>query len=290
MDEVTIKQFWETHPCGDSLVGGLDDRYRGDYEKFFNEYDRFRYSLEAHIPACLDRLDVRGKRVLEIGSGEGAEAEQLIRRGAVYSALDLTPEAVNRTTTRLVLRDLPFDRIEQGSALAIPWNEQTFDRVFAHGVLHHIPNIRQAQAEIHRVLARDGELVVMLYAHWSLNYLVSIGGVRRAAVAFAYPVRSRVGEGMLGAHLHNAERAGLMSYLRMERFLHANTDGPDNPYSKVYDLRTVREDFPSFEIIESWRAFMHAPPLPVHKLPGGGRVGWHLWVRMRPCSQSDQMQ
>jgi hypothetical protein len=33
MDETTIERFWETHPCGDWRVGGLDRRYRGDYEK-----------------------------------------------------------------------------------------------------------------------------------------------------------------------------------------------------------------------------------------------------------------
>ena len=114
--EMDIAQFWETHPCGDSQVGGLDERYRGDYEKFFDDYDRFRYSYEPHIPACLDRLDLRGKRLLEIGIGEGADAEQLIRRGALYNALDLTAEAVKRATTRLTLRDLPFDQIQQGSA------------------------------------------------------------------------------------------------------------------------------------------------------------------------------
>jgi hypothetical protein len=74
MNETSIEAFWEGHPCGDALVGGLDERYRGDYERFFIDYDRFRYSFESHIPACLDRLDIAGKRVLEIGPGEGAEA------------------------------------------------------------------------------------------------------------------------------------------------------------------------------------------------------------------------
>jgi hypothetical protein len=41
--------------------------------------------------------------------------------------------------------------------------------VFAHGVLHHIPKIQRAQQEIHRVVSRHGELVVMLYARWSLT-------------------------------------------------------------------------------------------------------------------------
>ena len=30
------------------------------------------------------------------------------------------------------------------------------------------------------------------------------------------------------------------------------------------------------------KEFMHAPPLPVHRLPGGHLMGWHLWVEMEP--------
>jgi SAM-dependent methyltransferase len=282
VDEQAVEDFWNAHPCGDWQMGGLDENYRGDYERFFTDYDAFRYEYEAHIPDCLDRLDVSGKSVLEVGTGEGAEAEQLIRRGARYSAIDLTAEAVERTTTRLSLRNLPHERVVQASVLAIPFPDDSFDVVFSHGVLHHVPDIIAAQREIARVLKQEGELVAMLYARRSLNYLVSIGGIRRLALLAAYPARSRINSGILAGHLRNAEREGLGNYLRMKRFVHANTDGPDNPYAKVYDLRQVELDFPNFKIEERWRAFMHAPPLPVHKLPGGNVLGWHLWVRMRP--------
>ena len=67
--------------------------------------------------------------------------------------------------------------------------------VFSHGVLHHVPDIHQAQREIHRVLRPGGELVVMLYARWSLNYLVSIGLIRRAALLAAFLLdRARIRE------------------------------------------------------------------------------------------------
>ena len=55
-------------------------------------------------------------------------------------------------------------------------------------------------------------------------------------------LRRHVRGGLLGAHLRNAEREGLRRYLRMERFVHANTDGPESPFARVYDLacRTTR--------------------------------------------------
>ena len=49
----------------------------------------------------------------------------------------------------------------------------------------------------------------------------------------------------------------------MNTFIHHNTDGPGNPYSKVYGLREVRQDFPFFHIVRAYKRWMHAPPLPV---------------------------
>lgn len=288
MDEQTVQDFWQSHACGDALVGGLRERFGGDYEKFFSDYDEFRYAMEDHLPACFDALEVSGKRVLEIGLGQGADAESLIRRGARWSGVDLTAESIERVRTRLTLRDLPFERLEQGSVLDLPFPDGTFDMVFSHGVLHHVPEIRQAQQEIHRVLRPGGELVVMLYSRWSLNYLIAIAGIRRTALLAAYPLyrlgllpERRAGE-MLGGHLANARRLGLFRYLRLREFTHYNTDGPTNPYALVYDRKKIKRDFPAFTVTRTYKRFMHAPPLPVHGLPGGALVGWHLWAHLTP--------
>jgi predicted TPR repeat methyltransferase len=99
MDEQAIKDFWQGHPCGDAQVGELRDRLHGDYDKFFADYDQFRYRNERHLPACIEALDVAGKKVLEIGLGEGAEFERLISHGAHWSGVDLTSEAVERVLT-----------------------------------------------------------------------------------------------------------------------------------------------------------------------------------------------
>src|SRR5882672_5541563 len=127
MDEQAVEEFWQTHACGDAQVGGLRDRFHGDYDKFFTDYDRFRYWNERHLPGCIDALSVAGKQVLEIGLGEGADSERMIR---------------------------------QGSVLDLPFADNTFDMVFSHGVLHLVPDIKQAQGEIHRILRPSGELVI----------------------------------------------------------------------------------------------------------------------------------
>ena len=254
--EQAIRDFWYAHPCGDHQAESL----KGDYEAFFERYDQFRYSREGHILRRLDAIDFKGKRVLEVGLGQGADSEQIIRRGAIWSGLDLTPESVQRVSTRLRVRELPYERIECGSALAMPFENNSFDIVFSHGVLHHIPDVKAAQREIARVLKPEGRLIAMLYARRSLNYLVAIAAVRRMGIVMLYLIGAKPG-GIVGGHLANARKEGLWRYLKMSNFIHRNTDGPLNSYSKVYDLAAVRRDFPDFDVERSYQDHMHAPPL-----------------------------
>jgi len=127
-----------------------------------------------------------------------------------------------------------------------------------------------------------------MYARRSLNYFVAIGLLRRAALLAAFPLakigilKPTVGRGMLAAHLGNARRIGLFRYLRLKEFIHHNTDGPYNPYALVYDRRRIEQGFPSFLVTRTYKRFMHAPPLPVHGLPGASVMGWHLWAHLSP--------
>ena len=290
MNESAIKDYWNAHPCGDHIVGGLHEGFALDHDRFFSAYDAWRYRQESHIPGCLDEVDWRGRDVLEIGLGQGAESEQIIRRGARWSGLDLTAESVQRVSARLGIRSLPHEEIRQGSAVAIPWPDNSFDIVFSHGVLHHIPDIGAAQREIHRVLRPGGLLVAMLYAKASLNYQVSIRFVRRAALLLAFPVRRSAlvrRSAMLGQHLDNAEEIGIARYLALDSFTHRSTDGPLNPYARVYSMQDVARDFEAFAVVRSARYYMHAPPLPVRGWPGGKVMGWHLWVHLAARTGAD---
>ena len=135
------------------------------------------------------------------------------------------------------------------------------------------------------MLKPGGELVAMLYARNSLNYHLAIRVVRRAALLGLYPLAAAgvvKPKGIVGQHIDNARRDGLWRYLKLDNFTHRSTDGPLNPFAKVYDLDDVARDFPDFRVTSSYKVYMHAPPLPVHKLPGASRMGWHLWVHLAP--------
>lgn len=279
--ERTIESFWNHNPCGEQFAGGLPQSQWGDteWQEFFNSYDNYRYRTEPHILRCLDSVGFDGKRVLEIGLGQGADSEQIIRRGGKWNGLDLTQEAVMRLARRLGLRRLPHEAIKQGSALAIPFADDHFDIVYSHGVLHHIPDIAKAQQEIARILKPGGRLVMMLYARHSLNYWLMIFLLRRIGLIFLYYLKPDIG-GIYGEHIKNARAVGLWHYLRINEFINRNTDGPHNPYSRVYSANDIETVFSAFKLQKTHKEFMHAPPLKLLGWPGGSLLGWHLWAHM----------
>lgn len=84
-----------------------------NYEDFFERYDAYRYRTEAHILRCLDGIGFNGKKTLEICLRQGADSQQIIRRGAVWLGLDLTSESVERGKVRSTTRRLPFETVTE---------------------------------------------------------------------------------------------------------------------------------------------------------------------------------
>jgi ubiquinone/menaquinone biosynthesis C-methylase UbiE len=278
MLEKDIEKFWNNNPCGEELI---NQDINQNYIKFFNKYDEYRYSTEKHILNELDNIDFKDKKVLEIGLGQGADAEQIIKRGGIYYGLDLTEESINRVKLRFKIKSLPFSAIKKGSVLNIPYYDSHFDIIYSHGVLHHVPEVKKANEEIERVLKKNGFLVIMLYAKYSLNYFISIGLIRRVGLVFSYFFYYNK-ETKIGKHIRNAKKMGLLNYMNMKNFIHKNTDGPENIYSKVYRRKTVSEDFYKFKIKKIYKKFLHAPFFPILILPSilEKFLGWHLWVKM----------
>ena len=60
-----------------------------------------------------------------------------------------------------------------------------------------------------------------------------------------------------------------------------NTDGPLIPTRKVYD-EGDQERLSNFELVRTYKRFMHAPPLKVGRLPLDSVLGWHLWAHLKP--------
>lgn len=125
----------------------------------------------------LDALPVSGWSVLELGCGAGVDSLYFADRGAFVTACDIVPS--NVVVTRKVLE--PYDaRVVLLRTYDDLVNLGTFDMVYSHGCLHHIPDV-SASGVVERlcqVLRPDGVALVMVYTKYfypSVNYHASFG-------------------------------------------------------------------------------------------------------------------
>ena len=95
-------------------------------------------------------------QVLEAGCGEGRDAALLTRSGAKVIGLDLSTGLLE-----VARRQYPEIEFIEGNLLALPFNDQQFDGVWAHASLVHLETLEDVQSvmrEFNRVLKTNGTL------------------------------------------------------------------------------------------------------------------------------------
>jgi ubiquinone/menaquinone biosynthesis C-methylase UbiE len=279
-----IKKFWNENPVGSNFI---------NYEQsksFYEKYDEFRYRTEGHILQELDTIDFKGKKVLEIGLGQGSDSMQIINRGALYYGLDLTEESVRRVKERFEFNKKPYQEVILGNAESIAYSKDFFDIVYSHGVIHHSENIEMIVKEIYRVLKPGGLAVVMLYHKNSFNYYISISIIRRLGLLLLllFPFFNKLIAKVTGEsteriikHLINLKNEGFSN------FIHKSTDGPDNIYSSVWSINSASKLFINFIKVTFKIHFLNERHLLgiQYLLPKSFKnliamhYGWHLWIK-----------
>jgi ubiquinone/menaquinone biosynthesis C-methylase UbiE len=279
-----VRQFWDSKPC-DSELSGKDPRSK-DY---FLEIENERYKYQSHIPKLLSKIDLKGKRILEIGTGVGTDARKIVEYGGIYTGINVDAGSVDMTAKALSVFSVPGE-VRQCSATVISFKNESFDVVYSFGVLHHIPEVEKAVAEIRRVLKPGGELLVMVYNKSSINYYIEILFLRKLfLLLLVLPGVIRVLH-FLGLPREKLERHveiyRTSKNMNAQEWLSRNTDGPDNPYSCVYGRIDAEKLFHDFSIISDdvyffdyrhWGIFGRAMPQSLVNYLGK-RWGWHRIV------------
>jgi ubiquinone/menaquinone biosynthesis C-methylase UbiE len=160
-EKSAVRDFWEQASCGEGLYlnAATVDGYRTQAAH--------RYRLEPCIEPFADFAGAKGKRVLEIGVGLGADHQRFAESGATLWGIDLTARAVEHVRRRFQLFGLHSD-LAAGDAENLQFPDASFDLVYSWGVLHHSPDTPKAFAEVHRVLRPGGTAKIMIYQTWSL--------------------------------------------------------------------------------------------------------------------------
>ncbi|MBA3867417.1 MAG: methyltransferase domain-containing protein, partial [Solirubrobacterales bacterium] len=95
---------------------------------------------------------------LEIGSGTGYFSLNLVQLGAIerLTATDISPGMLKRLAATADALGVEGVSTVATEAEELPFEDESFDLVLGHAVLHHIPDVDRAFAEFRRVLRPGG--------------------------------------------------------------------------------------------------------------------------------------
>ena len=98
-------------------------------------------------------------RALEIGAGTGYFTLNLLRAGVIEEAVatDISPGMLDELESSATELGLDVETVT-AQASDLPFPDGAFDLVFGHAVLHHLPDLDAAFAELARVLRPGGAL------------------------------------------------------------------------------------------------------------------------------------
>lgn len=167
--------FWNANPCG------------GDWDSpsAFMEWMR---TTEPYLYQRLDAFQWSGRRVLEVGCGQGTTLNYLPGHGAHMVGIDMSAASLRRASeAATALGHGDRVRVVLADAERLPFPDGHFDAAVSIGVLHHTPDTAAGILEVLRVLKPGGLAVVMLYRSgnpkwWATRLLRSVSGwVERVA-------------------------------------------------------------------------------------------------------------
>ena len=134
-----------------------DDKWSISYDKRCIDYARDLF--DAIVPDE-ELRELPYDRALELGCGSGFFLLNLIQAGVARrgSVTDLSPGMVKVATRNGQNLGLDIDG-RVADAEGIPYDDNTFDLVVGHAVLHHIPDVELSLREVVRVLKPGGRFI-----------------------------------------------------------------------------------------------------------------------------------
>lgn len=148
------------------LSDWFDESYkRAHKDRFANEFTYGRSKIDAELKALFASLP-KGASILDVGCGTGEQL--LLAQGFGLSAHGLEPA---RGMREIAQRNVPGAEIKEGVATALPFADNSFDAIIQIEVLRYLDRseIRQALAEMKRVLRPSGKVLVTLVNRWALD-------------------------------------------------------------------------------------------------------------------------
>ena len=158
------------------------------WDKNAGRYDRFMRKDAAAYERLYELLCpvVRHKTVLELATGTGLIAKNIVNAAAHIEATDASPEMIIEAKRDNQSAKLHFSVQDM---FHLPYADKSFDVAIVSNALHIVPQPEKALVEIRRVLKDDGVLIAPTFTHAENSFS---GKVRAFFMKLAgFPLYSR---------------------------------------------------------------------------------------------------
>jgi SAM-dependent methyltransferase len=164
-----VREYWNTH------IHDLDiSTHAPGTREFFADLDQYHFEKLHHLPRLIDFDGYRGRNVLDVGCGAGTDLARFVKGGAVGAGVDLAPSAIALAKQNFAQQGLDAD-LREADGERLPFADDSFDVVFAHGVVQYAADDRALVSECRRVLKPGGTAVFQVYNRISwLNALSKV--------------------------------------------------------------------------------------------------------------------
>jgi SAM-dependent methyltransferase len=152
-----VRDYWNAHIHDLQMT-----RHPVGSREFFEDLDEYRFDKLRYLLKLVDFGGYRGRRLLEVGCGIGTDLARFARGGAQVTGIDLSSTAIELARRNLELADLP-GRLQLANGEALPFENESFDVVYAHGVLQYTADPQAMVRECWRVLGPGGQAIFMVY-------------------------------------------------------------------------------------------------------------------------------
>lgn len=100
--------------------------------------------------------NLQGKRVLDVGCGDGTDLFNLAKKGAIVSGIDPSSDFIKKAKKKN-----PDAILVEGVLETLPFADNSFDLVVSKWVFQTAPDVSKGLREAARVLIDGGELVLL---------------------------------------------------------------------------------------------------------------------------------
>jgi len=172
--EQQISDFWDDNVGNWKVANSLE---LGSIE-FFEEVERYRFEKLSYLPEVIDYSAFSGKTVLDLGCGLATDLSRFAKGGAQVTGVDISPKAVELASLNFEQRGL-VGHFERMNGHALDMEDEQFDFVYCHTVLHFTSEPQKLVDEIHRVLKPGGRALIMTVNRSSwLYFLHKVAGMK----------------------------------------------------------------------------------------------------------------